>query len=139
MSNRVTAGLLLVGLFLTAVFARDPRETTVEINQRDFLRLQISDALRESTGLWADPLHWRVIVARADLAQQNYGLGDGSKPGILVALDHPNGVDVSKYKSSYTTLVATAESTASGVLERYGWEDDFVVKAVYMRKISGEI
>lgn len=54
-------------------------------------------------------------------------------------LDHPNGVDVQKYKRTHTTLNETAINSARSVLERKGWEDHFVVTSFHVRKKLGEI
>lgn len=137
---RVFQWLLLIG-FAGAVFAAvNPYEESVSISKAVYLRLMISDEIREDTGLWEDPLHWRVMVLTPEYAHSNFGMGSGEKPGIYIMLDHPNGVDVSRYiEGRHVILTTQAELSAKRVLESQGWMDDFHLKVDYARAVEQEL
>jgi hypothetical protein len=107
----------------------------VSIHRDDYLRLAVSDQLREQTGLWQDRLHWRVILVEEADAKSDYWKGLTTEPGkktIVVFLDHPNGVDKMKYHENNETIKAAALSAVEAVLKRYSWSSSYVVHTVYI-------
>jgi hypothetical protein len=138
-NKRLTVALtmMLAGFVLAfSVGASLVDDDPIRIPKDDFLRLMISDQLREAFGLWIDPLHWRVIIcADTEKARQGWEnfYREGQK-GIYIGVDHPNGVDQSKYKESYPNLENAAAQSVEFVLERYGLSDFYGVKADYVSK-----
>ena len=131
--------ILMVAVLLTALFlvgANSSREY-IRLTKDDFLRLMISDAVREATGLWQDRVHWRIVIVNdTDKARNAWGLGETGKKTVVVAIDHPNGVAREKYRESYTVLEAQVKSAAESIIKRYALQDQYVAHAIYVSAFS---
>ena len=138
-NKRLTAALtiLLAGfIFAFSVGASLVDDDPIRIPKDDFLRLMISDKLRESFGLWRDPLHWRVSISQdTDKARQYWeNFYEKGQKGIHIGIDHPNGVDQTEYKASFPMLENTAVNVVELMLDRYQLSDLYGVKADYVSK-----
>ena len=60
-NKRLMAALtaLLIGVVFTFSVGASLEDDPIRVPKEDFLRLMISDKLRENFGLWLDPIHWR--------------------------------------------------------------------------------
>ena len=96
----------------------------------------ISEKLREMFGLWLDPIHWRIIICQdTDKARKSWeNFYEKGQKGIYIGIDHPNGVDQSKYQASYIMLENTAETAVTIVLDTYQLSDRYGVKVGYVLK-----
>ena len=141
MRYRMMALLVLVAsLYLVlAQCGVTPDEDVVRVTRDDFLRLSISDEMREATGLWRDQLHWRIMILDPGVASSEYWKGAPSEPGkktIIVFLDHPNGVDKSRFLDTYPVLEQTAKSAVDRVIERHGWKDRYLSHSIYAARVT---
>jgi hypothetical protein len=123
-TTKALLGLIAIGLFLNlfvpllqppVVNVQDlTTESELPISRDDFVRLLASDGIREGTGLSRDRLHWRILILDPETASSEYWEGVPSEPGrktIVVFLDHPNGVDRTRYESTYSLLEDTARTS----------------------------
>lgn len=138
MRYRMTAlFVLVVPSFLLLAQCRTPEADNVRVAQDEFLRLSISDELREATGLWKDPIHWRVVIIEPEVASSAYWKGIPAETGkktIVVFLDHPNGVDRAPFRVTYPMLEQTAKSAVDRVLKRHGWQERYVSHSSYVQR-----
>jgi hypothetical protein len=117
----VTLSMVLCSLVLMGATAKLKDE--VALTRAEYLRLMIKDSIDWHVGIWEDRVHTKIFFNK-----------QGDKISIGVGLDHPKGVDLSKYQASYPLLENAGRLAAEGVVEGRNWGDDFVVNSFYVSK-----
>ena len=123
---RLVSGLaigMISVMLLFVLTAAVQLDDEVRLTKGEYLTLMIKDRLDWQVGLWADRVHTKVWLNTS-----------GDRNTISVTVDHPNGVDLSKYAGSYVLLEDAGKSAAEAVLEGRGWQDDFEVSSFYASK-----
>ena len=106
-------------------------EEVIQLTKTEYLKLMISENLRERTGLLHDRISWTTKIQSEKNAIE-LGMPAG-RPGITILFDHPSGTDMSRYSGhgTYQHIVEMIERQVRFFLETRGWQDDYNVKAVY--------
>ena len=110
-------GAIVLLFVLTAAMQIDEG---VQLTKAEYLTLMIKDRVNWHVGMWEDRVDTKVAFTKA-----------GERTVISVNVDHPNGVDLSKYAASYVLLEDAARRAAEGVLEGRGWQDDYDIVTMY--------
>lgn len=130
-SIRVLAAI--AALMISVSCAGSDAGSYIVIPRDHYLRLAISDEIREQTGLWQDRLHWWVRVLDYESAKSDQGItSEPGKKTVVVFLDHPNGVDKTNYRVNSAMIRNKVQEAVKSVLVRYGWSENYVVHVIYV-------